>query len=63
MAKHTEQITVRVSENTLERLDTLVERAPWEATFGGSIRRSDVVREALRRGLTDLEKEFDQQKK
>lgn len=62
MSKHPIQIAVRVSEKTLERLDNLVERAPWEATFGSSIRRSDVIREAIRRGLDDIEKEFDQQK-
>lgn len=51
------QIAVRIDEETLKRVDELVERVKWDATFGETIRRSDVLREAIRRGVDELEKE------
>lgn len=62
MAKHSSQITVRVTNETVTRINKLVEQAPWTATYGGQIRSSDVIREALRRGLDDLEKELKKKK-
>lgn len=51
------QIAVRIDEETLKRVDELVVRVKWDATFGETIRRSDVLREAIRRGVDELEKE------
>lgn len=52
------QITVRVFPKTLERIESLMKLVEWESTFGQDINRVDIIREALRRGLEDLEKEI-----
>lgn len=52
------QITVRVSPKTLEQIEMLREHVEWETTFGNDINRADVIREALRRGLNELQKEL-----
>ena len=61
MSKQTSrtQITVRVSFETLERIEKLREHVEWETTFGPDINRADIIREAIRRGLDELEKEQD----
>lgn len=63
MSKHSAQITVRVTEETVARVNKLVEQAPWTATYGASVKASDVIREALRRGLDDLERELKKKQK
>lgn len=55
MSDRTEQITVRVTKETLERIKTLLAAAP--RPFGRTLTKSDVVRDALRRGLDEIEQE------
>ncbi len=50
------QICLRVSQETVDRADALISRLALLDGLQRSVSRSDVLREAMRRGLVELEK-------
>jgi hypothetical protein len=50
------QVCFRVSQETVDRADALISRLAMLDGLQRSVARSDVLREAVRRGLVELEK-------
>jgi hypothetical protein len=50
------QISLRTSQEVIDKSDALISRLALLDGLQRSVARSDVMREALRRGLADLEK-------
>jgi predicted DNA-binding protein len=49
------QVCIRISQELVDKADTLVERLAMLDGLQRSVSRSDVLREAIRRGLAELE--------
>lgn len=61
----TTQITVRLPDGLIDRLDELLPWAEQSSAFGGAstVRRSDVIRQAVRLGVEKMEKQRKREKK
>jgi predicted transcriptional regulator len=61
MSNRTTQLAVRIPDDLLERIEHLVD-AINQASPVAAIKRADVIRDVIRRGLDELEKEVAERK-